>query len=74
MVSAMWETRVQSLGPGDPLEKDMAIHSSIPVGGTKGWEMLSSWVPHAHIQLLLCISDECISPISEAPDRFQRDL
>ena len=28
-LSAMWETRVQSLGPGDPLEKEMAIHSSI---------------------------------------------
>ena len=39
----------------------------------KGWEMLSSRVPHAHIQLLLCISDEFISPVSQAPDRFQRD-
>ena len=26
---AMWETRVRSLGREDPLEKDMAIHSSI---------------------------------------------
>ena len=26
---AMWETRVQSLGPEDPLEKEMATHSSI---------------------------------------------
>ena len=26
---AMWETRVQSLGWEDPLEKEMAIHSSI---------------------------------------------
>ena len=26
---AMWETRVQSLGQEDPLEKEMAIHSSI---------------------------------------------
>ena len=25
----MWETRVQSLGLEDPLEKEMAIHSSI---------------------------------------------
>ena len=25
---AMWETRVQSLGREDPLEKEMAIHSS----------------------------------------------
>ena len=26
---AMQETRVQSLGPEDPLEEEMAIHSSI---------------------------------------------
>ena len=26
---AMWETWVQSLGRGDPLEKEMATHSSI---------------------------------------------
>ena len=28
---AMWETRVQSLGWEDPLEKEMATHSSILV-------------------------------------------
>ena len=28
--SAMWETWVQFLGWEDPLEKGMAIHSSIP--------------------------------------------
>ena len=28
---AMWETRVRSLGQGDPLEKDMATHSSVLV-------------------------------------------
>ena len=28
-VSTMWETRVQSLGWEDPLEKEMTIHSSI---------------------------------------------
>ena len=27
-LSIMWETQVQSLGPEDPLEKEMAIHSS----------------------------------------------
>ena len=26
---AMWENWVQSLGPEDPLEKEMAVHSSI---------------------------------------------
>ena len=33
---AMWETRVRFLGQGDPLEKEMAIHSS-----TLAWK--SSW-------------------------------
>ena len=28
---AMWETQVQSLGQEDPLEKEMATHSSILV-------------------------------------------
>ena len=27
---AMWETQVRSLGQEDPLEKEMATHSSIP--------------------------------------------
>ena len=27
-LSTMWETQVQSLGWGDPLEKEMAIYSS----------------------------------------------
>ena len=31
---AMWETRVQSLGREDPLEKEMATHSS-----TLDWKM-----------------------------------
>ena len=29
-LSTRWETRVQSLGQEDPLEKKMATHSSIP--------------------------------------------
>ena len=29
-LSAMQETRIQSLGPEDPLEIEMATHSSIP--------------------------------------------
>ena len=28
-VPAMWETQVRSLGQKDPLEKGMAVHSSI---------------------------------------------
>ena len=31
---AMWETRVQFLGQEDPLEKEMAIHSS-----TRAWKI-----------------------------------
>ena len=52
---AMWETRVRSLGRGDPLEKEMATHSSVLVwripwteepgelahGVTKSWTRLS---------------------------------
>ena len=30
---AMWETRVQSMGQEDPLEKEMATHSSILAWG-----------------------------------------
>ena len=30
---AMWETQVQSLGQEDPLEKEMATHSSTPAWG-----------------------------------------
>ena len=29
ILPAMWETRVRSLGQEDPLEKEMAAHSSI---------------------------------------------
>ena len=31
---AMWETQVRSLGQEDPLEKEMAIHSS-----TRAWKI-----------------------------------
>ena len=33
-LSTMWETRVRSLGREDPLEKEMAIHSS-----TSAWKI-----------------------------------
>ena len=35
-LSTMWETRVQSLGQEDPLEKEMAIHSSVLAWGIPG--------------------------------------
>ena len=52
-LSTMWETRVQSLGWEDPLEKEMAIHSStiawkIPWTEEPGrlWSMGSQRVGH----------------------------
>ena len=35
---AIWETQVQSLGREDPLEKEMATHSSIPAWRIPGTE------------------------------------
>ena len=54
---AMWETQVQSLGQEDPLEKEMATHSSIlawrmpwseepgrlPSMGSQSWTRLSNF-------------------------------
>ena len=37
---AMWDTRVLSLGREDPLEKEMASHSSILAGESHGWRSL----------------------------------
>ena len=39
---AMWETRVRSLGQEDPLEKEMAIHSS-----TLAWKI--PWMEEAGV-------------------------
>ena len=41
----MRETRVRSLGREDPLEKEMAIHSSILPGESHGWRNLVSYSP-----------------------------
>ena len=65
-LSAMWETRVQSLGQEDPLEKGMATHSSIlawripwteEFGGlvhgiAKSWTQLSNSLPFTHTEVL----------------------
>ena len=40
---AMWETRVQSLGREDPLEKEMATHSS-----TLAWKIPWTEEPGIH--------------------------
>ena len=40
---AVWETRVQSLGQEDPLEKEMATHSSI-----RAWKIPGAWQATVH--------------------------
>ena len=42
---AMWETRVRSLGQEDPLEKEMATHSSTPAGESHGGRRLVGYSP-----------------------------
>ena len=44
----MRETRVQSLGREDPLEKEMAIHSSIDAGKSQGSRSLVGYSPWGH--------------------------
>ena len=40
---AMWEIRVQSLGQEDPLEEEMAAHSSILPGEIHGQRSLAGY-------------------------------
>ena len=42
---AMQETQVQSLGCEDPLEKEMATHSSILAGKSHGQRSLEGYSP-----------------------------
>ena len=42
------ETQVRSLGREDPLEKEMATHSSILPGKFHGWRNLTSYSPWGH--------------------------
>ena len=42
---AMWETQVQSLGQEDPLEEEMATHSSILTGESHGLRSLVGYSP-----------------------------
>ena len=48
---AMWETWVQSLGHKDPLEKEMAIHSSILAWESYGQRNLLGYSPWGHKEL-----------------------
>ena len=41
----MWETRVRSLGWKDPLEKEMATHSSTLAWKSHGWRSVVSYSP-----------------------------
>ena len=41
----MWDTRVRSLGQEDPLEKDMAAHSSVLAGKWRGERSLVGYSP-----------------------------
>ena len=45
---AMRETRVQSLGWEDPLEKEMAAHSILLPGKFHGWRSLIGYSPRGH--------------------------
>ena len=53
----MQETRVQSLGGEDPLEKEMAVHSSIQPGKSHGQRSLVGYSPWGHKKSRLWLSD-----------------
>ena len=42
---AMWETQTRSLGREDPLEKEMAAHSSTIAYKSHGWRSLVGYSP-----------------------------
>ena len=44
----MWETRVQSLGQEDPLEKEMATHPVLLPGESHGRRSLVGYSPWGH--------------------------
>ena len=44
-LSVAWETQVRSLGQEDPLEKEMAAHSSILAWKTPRWRSLAGCSP-----------------------------
>ena len=45
---AMWETQVRSLGGEDPLEREMATHSSTVAGESHGQRSLVGYSPCGH--------------------------
>ena len=47
----MWETQVQSLGGEDPLEKEMATHSSTLAGKSHGRRSVVGYIPWGRKEL-----------------------
>ena len=47
----MQETRVQTLGQEDPLEKEMATHSRTLAWKSHGWRSLICYSPRGHKEL-----------------------
>ena len=50
-LSAIWETQVQSLGQEDPLEEEMATHSSIlawKIPLTRNWQVTFHGLAKSH--------------------------
>ena len=56
----MWETLVQSLGWEDPLEKEMAIHSSILAGKSHRWRNLAGYSPWGHRESDMAYNSSCL--------------
>ena len=56
-LSTMRETRVQSLDWEDPLEKEMAIHSSILPGKSHGQRSLDGYTVHGVAKSRTRLSD-----------------
>ena len=47
-LSTTWETQVRSLGREDPLEKEMAAHSSTLAGKSHGQRSVVGYSPWGH--------------------------
>ena len=48
---AMQETQVPNLGQEDPLQKEMAPHSSVLLRKSHGWRSLEGYSPWGHKEL-----------------------
>ena len=63
----MRETRVQSLGWEDPLEKEMAIHSSLenPMDGVHGFAKSRTWLSNFTFtgKMIVILNDDKLSLI-----------